>query len=95
MIRQTHPEYARRWDEFVERWAEKKGMPDAFCSWGLWRWKALPPKMRELCTAKGIAINPDFTLKAVKTPVVRQQIVHKPEVPTMEPAMKPVVVDRI
>jgi cysteine desulfurase / selenocysteine lyase len=91
MIRETHPEYARRWDEFVERWAEKKGMPEAFCSWGLWRWKALPPKMRELCNAKGVAINPDFTLKAVKTPFVRQQIVHKPEVPIMEPAMKPVV----
>ncbi|MCK9580090.1 MAG: phosphoadenosine phosphosulfate reductase family protein, partial [Methanoregula sp.] len=30
MIRRTHPEYARKWDEFVEHWAERKGLPDAY-----------------------------------------------------------------
>jgi cysteine desulfurase / selenocysteine lyase len=94
MIRQTHPEYARRWDAFVESWAAKKGMPDAYCTWGLWRWKALPPKMREVCMAKGIAVNPDFTLKPSKTPVVKpREILDKKEMPTLEPAMKPAVVD--
>jgi len=63
-IRTTHPEYAKRWDEFVERWAQKKGLPDAYCRWGLWRWKALPKKMQEICRAQGIAVNEDFTLKA-------------------------------
>jgi cysteine desulfurase/selenocysteine lyase len=58
------PEYARRWDEFLEKWADKKGLPDAFCTWGLWRWHALPPKMRELCKLKGIPVNDDYTLKA-------------------------------
>jgi len=89
MIRQTHPEYARRWDAFVERWAEKKGLPEAYYHWGLWRWKALPPKIRELCMAKGVAVNPDFTLKTVKTPIRRQEIVDKPEVPIMKTTMKP------
>ena len=63
-LRSMHPEYARRWDEFIGSWAEKKGYPDAYCSWGLWRWRALPPKMRELCRARGIAVNEDYTLRA-------------------------------
>ena len=58
------PEYARRWDSFLEKWADKKGLPGAFCSWGLWRWHALPPKMRELCRSKGVPVNDDYTLKA-------------------------------
>ncbi|MDD1692117.1 MAG: aminotransferase class V-fold PLP-dependent enzyme, partial [Methanoregula sp.] len=58
------PEYARRWDAFLEKWADKKGLPGAYCTWGLWRWHALPPKMRELCKSKGIPLNDDFTLKA-------------------------------
>ena len=58
------PEYARRWDAFLEKWADKKGLPGAFCTWGLWRWHALPPKMRELCKSKGIPVNDDYTLKA-------------------------------
>jgi cysteine desulfurase / selenocysteine lyase len=91
MIRQTHPEYAKRWDAFVESWAEKKSMPAAYCTWGLWRWKALPPKMRELCMAKGVAVNPDYTLKPAKTPVVEiRKMAEKKEVQTMEPTMQPV-----
>ncbi|MDD1705868.1 MAG: aminotransferase class V-fold PLP-dependent enzyme [Methanoregulaceae archaeon] len=62
-LRRLHPEYARRWDEFLDRWADKKGLPDEFRHWGLWRWKALPPKMRELCRNRGIPLNDDYTLK--------------------------------
>jgi cysteine desulfurase/selenocysteine lyase len=63
-LRIIHPEYARRWDAFLEKWADKKGLPSAFCTWGLWRWRALPPKMRELCRSKGISVNDDYTLQA-------------------------------
>ena len=62
-LRIIQPEYARRWDAFLEKWADKKGMPGAFCTWGLWRWRALPPKMRELCRSKGIPVNDDYTLR--------------------------------
>src|SRR5208337_3490510 len=65
MLRVMHPEFARRWDAFVERWAEKKGFAEAYCRWGLWRWKALPPKMRELCAKKGVTVNDDYTLRGV------------------------------
>jgi len=63
-LRSMHPSFAKRWDDFVSSWGEKKGYPDAYCSWGLWRWRALPRKMRELCREKGINVNEDFTLAA-------------------------------
>jgi len=63
-LRSIQPEYARRWDAFLEKWADKKGLPAAFYTWGLWRWRALPPKMRELCRLKSIPVNDDYTLRA-------------------------------
>lgn len=47
-MHETHPEMAARWDEFLNRWAADRGLPPEFISWGLWRWKDLPPKMQEL-----------------------------------------------
>ena len=83
-IRITHPEFTKRWDAFLQKWAEKKEMPDAYHSLGLWRWKALPPKMRELLKNEGISVNEDFTLSKViknhqdlkmreKKPVIQDQ----------------------
>jgi cysteine desulfurase/selenocysteine lyase len=63
-LRRLHPEYAQRWEEFLDAWAERKGLPDAYCRWGLWRWKALPKKMQELCGNRGIALNEDFSVTA-------------------------------
>ena len=62
-LRTLQPAYAKRWDDFLERWAAKKGLPEVFSTWGLWRWRALPPKMRELCKLKGIPYNEDYSLK--------------------------------
>jgi len=66
-LKALHPAYAKRWEEFLFRWAAKKGLPGAYCSWGLWRWKALPRKMRELCSSRGILLNGDFSVKATDT----------------------------
>ncbi len=62
LLREIHPEIARRWDDVLERWRTKKGLPSAFSQWGLWRWRALPKKMLELCRNHGIAVNEDNTL---------------------------------
>ena len=62
-LRTLQPAYAQRWDAFLERWAAKKGLPEGFYRWGLWRWRALPPKMRELCNLKKIPFNEDYTLR--------------------------------
>ena len=73
-LRVLYPEYAQRWDAFLERWAAKKGLPEVFCRWGLWRWRALPPKMRELCKLKGVPFNEEHTLVAgpARAPPVRR-----------------------
>ncbi|MDD5144146.1 aminotransferase class V-fold PLP-dependent enzyme [Methanoregula sp.] len=87
-IRVTHPEYAKRWDDFVERWAAKKGMPEEYCQWGLWRWRALPKKMRELCREKGIAVNEDFTLKQTEPRKRADEMVDIGRERTMKAAMQ-------
>lgn len=65
-IKTTHPDLTGKWDLFLEKWADKKMMPDAYQFWGLWRWRALPPKMRELCRDQGVGVNDDFTLATVQ-----------------------------
>ena len=86
-LRIIHPEYARRWDAFLETWADKKGLPESFLSWGLWRWRALPPKMRELCKSKGIYVNDDYTLRTVPVRMTKDTF-EKKEGTTMEPKME-------
>lgn len=53
-LKQLHPEYASRWNGFLKYWADTRGLPREYGEWGLWRWKDLPPKMRELCQSRGI-----------------------------------------
>jgi cysteine desulfurase/selenocysteine lyase len=86
-LKTIQPAYAERWTAFLESWAAKKGYPDAFSSWGLWRWRALPPKMRELCRVKGVAFNEDFTLKTGPARTARARV-DKKEEKTMEPTME-------
>jgi cysteine desulfurase/selenocysteine lyase len=85
-LRNIQPEYHRRWDAFLEKWADKKGLPPAYHSFGLWRWRALPPKMRELCRAKGIPVNDDYTLRDVP-PRMNQVTIDKKAGITMESKM--------
>jgi cysteine desulfurase/selenocysteine lyase len=53
-LRRLHPDLAQRWEDFLARWSEERGLPDEYRRWGLWRWKDLPPKMRELVSRRGI-----------------------------------------
>lgn len=101
-LRTLHPDYAERWDKFLDLWAEKRELPDEFRKWGLWRWKALPPKMREVCKEKGIAVNYDYTLKGgaerksetkvpeqkEERPVSRNLMPAKKKIRTEEPVIK-------
>ena len=49
LMRTTHPEMTERWDTLLYEEAQKRGYSDAYVSYGLWRWKELPAKMKELC----------------------------------------------
>ena len=86
-LRVMHPDYAKRWDAVLAEYAKKRGLPDAYAQWGLWRWKALPPKMRELCRDRGIPVRDDYTLQA-EPPAGREETVEIAGEKTMEPAME-------
>ena len=67
-LREMHPALTGRWDAFLKRWAEERGLPDAYHRWGLWRWQELPPKMREICRDQGIPLNDDFSMRCNEPP---------------------------
>jgi cysteine desulfurase / selenocysteine lyase len=83
-LKTIQPAFAERWTTFLESWAAKKGYPEMFSSWGLWRWRALPPKMRELCRQKGVAVNDDNTLTTGPARTVRAKVDTNEE-KTMKP----------
>jgi cysteine desulfurase/selenocysteine lyase len=80
-LKRIRPEFAERWTAFLESWAARKGYPAEFSSWGLWRWRALPPKMRELCRQGGIAVNKDYTLVTGPARAARISEEKKKEIP--------------
>ena len=61
-LRSTHPGMAEHWDGFLKKWAEERGLPPEFITWGLWRWKELTPKMQELVKEAGL----DLSEKSVR-----------------------------
>lgn len=73
-LAQIHPEFASRWNEFLRQWGEARGLPREYGEWGLWRWKEIPPKMRELCKSRGL----DLAEKPVKVSSPRPSPVPAP-----------------
>lgn len=45
LVEETYDEY-RKWNEFLKRYADKKGYPDDWLKYGLWRWKSPPKELR-------------------------------------------------
>ena len=74
LMRVTHPQMTKRWDTFLHEEAENRGYSDAYVSYGLWRWKELPPKMKELCEREGVS-------KRQKTTGTKQKISSTPMKP--------------
>lgn len=75
-LKSLHPDLAGRWTGFLDRWGQDRGLPPEYAAWGLWRWKELPPKMREICRDRGIRLEersatrrkevPDTSLSAIQ-----------------------------
>lgn len=64
-----HPEMYREWEEYLHRYAEKRGLPSEYIDMGFWRWKALPPKMKQLAKDLDLRTEPeggDLSLKMLK-----------------------------
>jgi phosphoadenosine phosphosulfate reductase len=58
-LRETHPEYHKKWESKMKEWAEKYGFPDEWIEMGFWRWKKLPKGQMELVNKLGLNIEPD------------------------------------
>lgn len=56
ILREQHPELAAKWDEYLLQWAKENGFSPEYIRYGMWRWKSLPPKMRELARDMGIVV---------------------------------------
>lgn len=56
ILRDLHPELSQQWDTFLEKWVDDHGISKEYIKYGFWRWKSLPPKMRELARKLGITL---------------------------------------
>jgi phosphoadenosine phosphosulfate reductase len=69
-ISRLNPELARAWEAKLMAWAEDNSLPRNFVTYGFWRWKELPPKMKELADRIGMSVSPrradSLSLRVVK-----------------------------
>jgi len=56
--RERYPDRAGRWDDYLRRWSKSNKKSREYIRLGLWRWKDIPPKMRELAKERGISVDP-------------------------------------
>ena len=64
-----HPEMYEDWERYLHRYAERHGLPPEYIDMGFWRWKALPPKMRQLAKDLDLRTEPEggaLSLKMLK-----------------------------
>jgi len=57
---ELHPELFGKWQNHLKRWARQNKLQEDYVRCGLWRWKELPPKMKELARAHNIKLNESF-----------------------------------
>ncbi len=69
-ISRLSPELAKAWLAKLDEWAEENSLPRNFVTLGFWRWKELPPKMKELADRLGMTVSPKradtLALKVIK-----------------------------
>jgi cysteine desulfurase / selenocysteine lyase len=76
VLSRLHPDLASRWSDVLSRWAHRKGLPEEYVKFGLWRWKGLPNKMQELCRQHHIALKETPDGVVVK-PVPGEHRIHR------------------
>jgi len=55
-IARAHAGLVRAWQADLEEWARQNSLPADFIKYGFWRWKQLPPKMKELSDRLGLEV---------------------------------------
>ncbi len=53
-----HLDMYRDWEEYLHRYAERNGLPPEYIDMGFWRWKVLPPKMKQLAEGLDLKTEP-------------------------------------
>ena len=54
LVSKVSPELFKEWRNLLYKWAEKNNFSKKYINLGLWRWKELPKKMKELATDMNI-----------------------------------------
>jgi phosphoadenosine phosphosulfate reductase len=57
-ITRISPDLARAWQAKLMEWAERNRLSKEYVTHGFWRWKELPPKMRELAQRLEMDVTP-------------------------------------
>ncbi len=65
-----HPEMYDAWEGHLHEYARSNGLPPEYIDMGFWRWKVLPPKMRQLADGLDLRMEPKnpsgLSLKVMK-----------------------------
>jgi phosphoadenosine phosphosulfate reductase len=48
------PQLHAKWEEWLKGWAKSSGSSEDMVRYGFWRWKVMPPKMRQLAEEVGL-----------------------------------------
>lgn len=54
-----HPEMYSDWERYLHNYAKRCGLPPEYIDMGFWRWKVLPPKMRQLAEGLELRMVPE------------------------------------
>ncbi|WP_340820093.1 phosphoadenosine phosphosulfate reductase family protein [Methanolobus sp. WCC4] len=58
-LKETHPEMEKKLNDYLLSYAERMGLPEEWVEHGFWRWKNLPPQLKEVAKKKDISIIPE------------------------------------
>jgi len=58
LVEESSPRY-QEWSERLRAHAHAKGLPEAWCEFGAWRWKRIPEAYRQELEKAGVDIRPD------------------------------------
>ncbi len=61
-IVQESPKY-QEWSLYLEEYAEKRGLPESWITYGAWRWRRMPQSIREELDKIGVSIKSDKSVK--------------------------------
>ncbi len=57
-LKETHPDMEKRLNDYLLSYAQRMGLSEDWVKHGFWRWKELPPQLKEIAKKKGIDVIP-------------------------------------